>query len=165
MEDAYEIRILEPAQAFFSRGSGGVLQGVVDGKTYPEIVVFRAFPFRYTSQYISIRDGTGEEIGIVRDIRELDDESAGELERELGFRYFLPRVTRVDSVKQKSDLWLWELQTTLGPARLAMRNLHEHMQYPGGGRVILTDINGRRCEIPDWRELDSHSRMQLTDVM
>ncbi|MBW5448572.1 DUF1854 domain-containing protein [Cohnella sp. CFH 77786] len=165
MQDAYEIRIIEPGQAYFSRGPGGVFQGVVDGKSYPEIVVYRVFPFRYASQYISIRDGKGEEIGIIRDIGEMDEESAKELERELGFRYFLPSVTRVDSVKQKSDLWLWELQTTLGPTKLAMRNLHEHMQFPGGGRIILTDVSGRRCEIPDWRKLDSHSRMQLTDVV
>jgi hypothetical protein len=74
-------------------------------------------------------------------------------------------VTRVDSVKFKSDLWLWELQTHLGPTRMAMRNLHEHLQYPGGGRVILTDIQGKRCEIPDWQTLDAHSRRQLEEVL
>jgi hypothetical protein len=163
--DPYEIRIIEADAAFFIRGPGGVFQGVLDGKTYPELVVYRAFPFLYTTQYISIRDPKGEELGIVKDIRDLDEESAKELERELQFRYFLPRVTRVDSVKQKSDLWIWELQTSLGPTRIAMRNLHEFMQFPGGSRIILTDINGKRCEIPDWQALDSHSRMQLTDVI
>ncbi|MBB6733692.1 DUF1854 domain-containing protein [Cohnella zeiphila] len=163
--DLYDIRIIEPDSVFFSRGPGGVFQGVLDGKTYPELVVYRAFPFLYTTQYLSIRDPKGEELGIVQDIRDLDEESARELERELQFRYFLPRVTRVDSVKQKSDLWIWELQTNLGPTRIAMRNLHEFMQFPGGARIILTDINGKRCEIPDWKSLDNHSRMQLTDVI
>ncbi|MFC5407400.1 DUF1854 domain-containing protein [Cohnella soli] len=164
-DDKFDIRILDPEDAFFSRGPGGVFQGVLDGKTYPELVVYRAFPFLYVSHYISIRDAKGEELGIVRDIGELDDESRTELERELQFRYFLPRVTRVDSVKNKSDLWIWELQTNLGPTRITMRNLHEYMQFPGGGRIILTDINGKRCEIADWKALDARSRMQLTDVI
>ncbi|MBB6672057.1 DUF1854 domain-containing protein [Cohnella nanjingensis] len=164
-DDLYDIRMIAPEEVYFSRGPGGVFQGVLDGKTYSELVVYRAFPFLYTTQYISIRDAKGEELGIVRDIRDLDEESAKELERELQFRYFLPRVTRVDSVKQKSDLWIWELQTNLGPTRIAMRNLHEFMQFPGGSRIILTDINGKRCEIPDWQALDSRSRMQLTDVV
>ncbi|TJY42844.1 DUF1854 domain-containing protein [Cohnella pontilimi] len=165
MNDPYDIRIIEPDSLFFSRGPGGVFQGVIDGKTFEELVVFRTFPFLYPNRFISIRNPKNEEIGIIRDISQLDTESASEIERELQFRYFLPRVTRVDSVKQKNDLWLWELQTTLGPTRLAMRNLHEHMQFPGGGRIILTDMNGRRCEIPDWKALDNHSRMQLTDVI
>jgi hypothetical protein len=165
MKDTYDIHFIEPENVFFSRGPGGVFQGVVEGKTYEEINILRTFPFLYTTHYISIRDVKGEELGILRDIGELDRESGEELARELKFRYFLPRVTRVDSVKQKSDLWLWELQTNLGSTRLAMRNLHEHMQFPGGNRILLTDINGKRCEIVDWQTLDNHSRMQLTDVV
>src|SRR5690606_22175716 len=112
-----------------------------------------------------VRNVKDEELGIVRDVAELDEESRRELERELQYRYFLPRVQRVDSVKQKADLWLWELQTHLGPTRMAMRNLHEHMQFAGDGRIILTDMNGRRCEIPDWQTLDAHSRKQLSEVI
>ncbi|BBI31540.1 DUF1854 domain-containing protein [Cohnella abietis] len=165
MKDSYDIHMIELGEAFFSRGQGGVFQGVVKGTAYEELIVYRTFPFLYTTQFISIRTAKGEELGIVRDLAELDEESRMELGHELQLRYFLPRVTRVDSVKQKSDLWLWELQTTLGPTRIAMRNLHEHMQFPGGGRIILTDIYGKRCEILDWHALDSHSRMQLTDVI
>ncbi|MBP3962928.1 DUF1854 domain-containing protein [Paenibacillus lignilyticus] len=163
--DKYDIRLFTPDDVYFSRGEGGVFQGIVAGVTYEELEVYRAFPFLYTTQYISIRNSKGEELGIVPDIKELYEESARELEKELQFRYFMPRVTRVDSVKFKSDLWMWELQTHLGATRMVMRNLHEHMQYPGGGRVILTDMSGKRCEITDWRELDAHSRKLLEEVL
>lgn len=165
MADSFAIRVLSEDEASFSRGKGGVLQGVIDGKPYDELVVYRTFPFQYDSQYISIRNASGDELGIIRDIAELNEKSAAELTKELQFRYFLPRVTRVESVKFKSDLWLWELQTHLGPARMAMRNLHEHLQYPGGGRIILTDLSGKRCEIPDWHALDAHSRRLLEEVL
>jgi len=165
MTDVYDIRVLEPKDVLFSRGSGGVFQGVIGGVTYDELVVYRTFPFLYTTQYISIRNAKGEELGIVADIAELDDESSREALLELQYRYFLPRVTRVDSVKQKADMWIWELATSLGSTRMIMRNLHEHMQFPGGNRIILTDMNGRRVEIADWRALDAHSRKQLNDVV
>lgn len=165
MKDPYELTILGADDVIFSRGPGGVFQGVVNGKPYDELVVHRAFPFLYTTKYISVRDTKGEELCIIRDIEELDRESLKEIGTELQYRYFLPRVVRIDSIKQKADLWLWELQTNLGATRMAMRNLHEHLQFPGGGRIILTDLNGRRCEIADWRELDSHSRNELTDVI
>jgi hypothetical protein len=163
--DPYEINILKPDAVSFSRRKGGVFHGVVEGKVYDEIILFRIFPFQYTTEYISVRDAKGEEIGVIRDISQLDSESRAEMGIELQLRYFLPLVTRIDAIKQKSDLWIWELQTNLGPTRIVMRNLHEHMQYPSVNRIILTDINGKRCEIRDWQALDGHSRNQLKDVL
>jgi len=164
-KDPFEINILEPNAVSFTRSQGGVFQGVVEGKLYEEIILFRIFPFQYTTQFISVRDAKGEEIGVVRDIKQLDEESRLEMDKELQLRYFLPLVTRIDSIKQKADLWIWELQTNLGPTRIVMRNLHEHMQYPSDNRIILTDINGKRCEVRDWKSLDIHSRGQLKDVL
>lgn len=165
MEEQFDIRILNKYDISLTRSQGGVLRGTISGKRYKELIVYRCFPFQYESSYLSIRDAKDVELGIVRDIGELDPESAAELTRELQLRYFLPKVTRVDNVKNKSGLWLWELQTYLGPTRLAMRNLHEHIQYPGGSRIILTDLNGKRCEITDWQALDSHSRKQLEEIV
>lgn len=165
MEERFDIRLLSKSEISLTRSEGGVLQGIVSGKHYEELIVYRCFPFQYELAYISIRDDKDAELGIVRDVGELDPESAAELERELQLRYFLPKVTRVDSVKSKSGLWLWELQTHLGPTRMAMRNLHEHIQYPGGSRIILTDMNGKRCEIADWQALDPHSRKQLEEIV
>lgn len=164
-KDPFEINILEPGVVSFSRSQGGVFQGVVEGKVYEEIVLFRVFPFQYTTQYISVRNSKGEEIGVIQDIDQLDEESRVEMNQELQLRYFLPLVTRIDAIKQKADLWIWELQTNLGPTRIVMRNLHEHMQYPSVNRIILTDINGKRCEIRDWLSLDGRSRKQLKDVI
>lgn len=165
LKDPYEINILEPSVVSFSRSQGGVFQGVIEGKAFEEIILYRIYPFQYTTQYISVRNPKGEEIGVIRDIEELDQESRAEMDKELQLRYFLPLVTRIDSVKQKADLWIWELQTNLGPTRIVMRNLHEHMQYPSANRIILTDINGKRCEVRDWPALDGHSRNQLKDVL
>lgn len=165
MNDPYEIHILETDHVAFSRGPGGVFQGVIDGTVYDELIVYRAFPFVYTSEYISVRNNKDEEIGIIVDTKQLDGDSRDQIDQELQFRYFLPRVERVDSVKQKNDLWVWHLQTNLGATVINMRNLHEHMQFPGEQRIILTDINGKRCEISDWHALDLHSRKQLKDVI
>lgn len=164
-KDPYEINIFEPGAISFSRSQGGVFQGVVEGKVYEELILFRIFPFQYNTQYISVRNSKSEEIGVIRDIDQLDEESRGEVDKELQLRYFLPVVTRIDSIKQKADMWIWELQTNLGQTRIVMRNLHEHMQYPSLHRIILTDVNGKRCEIRDYSSLDAQSRNKLKDVL
>lgn len=165
MAGNFDIQMLSKKDILLSRNIGGVIQGIVNGKRYEELIVYRIFPFQYELAYISIRNAQDEELGVVREISDLDRESAAILKEELQLRYFLPKVTRIDSVKNKSGLWLWELQTHLGPTRMVMRNLHEHIIYPGEGWIILTDMNGKRCEIKNWRELDSHSRKQLHEII
>ncbi|WP_245850907.1 DUF1854 domain-containing protein [Paenibacillus herberti] len=165
VKDPFEINMLEPDKVSFSRSQGGVFQGIIEGQAYEEIVLFRVFPFQYTTQFISVRNPKNEEIGVIRDIAQLDEESRVEIDKELQLRYFLPLVEQINSVKNKADLWIWELQTNLGPTRIIMRNLHEFMQFPSENRIILTDINGKRCEIRDYQALDSNSRSQLKDVL
>ncbi len=165
MKDPYEIRILPPAAVNLKRGAGGVLGGKVENNHYEELTVYRTFPFRFDEEYISVRNAKGEELGIIRELAELEQDSREELRRELQYRYFLPRVNRIVSVKFKSDLWLWDLKTHLGPTRLAMRNLQDYVQLHSGGRVILSDISGKRCQITDWRSLDGHSRKWLEDTL
>lgn len=165
IERSYEIHVLPAEAVSFSRSAGGLLQGVIEGKAYEEIKLYRTHPFTYPSSYLSIRTTKDEELGIIEQLDALDEESRRELEQELNYRYFLPQVTRIDSIKRKTDLWIWELQTNLGPTRITMRNLHEHIQLPEPQRMILTDINGKRCEIQNWTSLDAHSRKQLKDVV
>lgn len=165
MKDIYEIRIIPPEDVVLKRGAGGVLGGWIEGVYYEELTVYRTFPFKFNEEYISIRDAKGEELGIIRAIEELEREWADELRRELQFRYFLPHVHQIIQIKFKSDLWLWDLQTHLGATRLAMRNLQDYVQLHSGGRVILSDISGKRCQIADWQKLDAHSRKLLEDTL
>ncbi len=163
--DPYQVRMLHPSDVSFSRGDGGVLQAVVQGTAYEEIALYRTFPLTRPAEYISVRTAQGEEIGVIADISELDPESFREAQTELRFRYLVPAVNRIDGIKQTPGLWIWKVQTNLGPMRLTMRNLHEHLQFPAPGRVLITDMDGRRSEIPDVRKLDARSRRELRKIM
>jgi len=159
------IQLLLPEDLYVYRGEGGVLQGVIAGKTYQELLIYLAFPMQYTSGYISVRTKEGDELGIVRNLDLLDRDSAAVMKEEIELRYFLPRVTKIDSIKQKSDMWFWELQTHLGSIRIMMRNLHEHIHFPGGDRILLSDMDGRRCDIENWKLLDAQSQRLLRDIL
>lgn len=160
-----DIRILSPDDCYIYRGEGGVLQGIIAGKTYHELLIYLAFPMHHTSGYVSVRNKEGDEIGIIRDLSKLDRDSAAQLKEEIELRYFLPKVIKIHSIKQKSDRWFWELETHLGSIRIIMRNLHEHIHFPGGNRIILSDLDGRRCDIQDWQQLDATSQRLLKDIL
>jgi hypothetical protein len=85
--------------------------------------------------------------------------------REKDRKPFQLRMTHTEKIAQKPALWIWNVKTSLGPMTLALRNLHEHLQSPAPGRYLITDIEGRRCEIPDIAALDAHSRKQWGKIL
>lgn len=165
MRDPYEVQILDSQQVWLERNPGGVLQATIDGVDYPEVLLFRTYPFSRPTEYISLRSPKGEEIGLIRSLNELEAASRKEAERELNLRYLLPRVTHIENITQTPALWIWKVETTLGSMTLALRNLHEHLQSPAPGRYLITDIEGRRCEIPDIAALNTHSRNQWNKIV
>lgn len=194
-EDVYEVNMIDASKVAFQLTSGGVLAmlekgdeasrpGGADGASgasevseqiaaalaekqseYGEIILYRTFPFSMVNRFISVRTVKGEEIGVIADLADLDADSQTAAYEALSIRYILPKVIRVESIKQNPGMWTWQLDTTLGPINLVMRNLHEHVQMIGNGRILLTDINGNRCEIPDISSLDTQSRKQLNRVL
>jgi len=165
MRDPYEIVVLEGQDVWLGRSEGGILHAVINGEEYPEVLLFRAYPFSKPTEYISVRNPKLEEIGIIRNLADLELPSREEAERELNLRYLIPRITYIEKIQQKPALWIWKVETTLGPMTLALRNLHEHLQSPAPGRYLISDIEGRRCEIEDVAKLDAHSRKQWNKIL
>lgn len=162
---SYEIVVLDAGSVSFRRTDGGMLSMESGGTLYPEVLLYRAFPLSRQDEYISVRDREGLEIGIIAGLSELDDISRKEVEKELKLRYLLPQVQQIVSIKQHSGMWVWHLQTSLGPIKLTMRNLHEHVQPIARKRLLLSDMDGNRCEIHDYTALDPQSRKQLMRVL
>jgi hypothetical protein len=164
-ETPYEIRLLDPVDIRFVRTDGGVLAMDYEGERHPEVLLFRTFPLSKHEQFLSVRNAKGEEIGLLEQLSDLEPASQDEVRQELRLRYLVPSVTGIDRIKQYPGMWVWELQTTLGPVKLSMRNLHEHIQYVGPHRLLLSDIDGNRCEIFDIQALDPNSRKQLSRII
>jgi hypothetical protein len=165
MCDAYEIALLDPAGVNFKRSPGGTLILEYEGAVYQEVYLYRAFPLSNRTQHISVRTPKGDEIGMIADLAELDGESRLEAEKELRLSYMIPQVIRIEKIRQNPGMWVWHLQTTMGPVKMSMRNLHEHVQVVAHGRWMLSDLDGNRCEIACMEELDAHSRKQLSRIM
>lgn len=165
VEPSYDIVLLESDQIVLQMGSGGVLCGMVNGIEHNRLIATRAFPQTHPAGYISLSDGKGDELGVIRELAELTPESRSAVEQELRLRYLVPLVTRVDKLDAQPGLWVWDLQTDRGPVRLVMNNLHESVQMAGSGRLLLIDMDGRRCEVPSVGQLDAHSRKLLSRVL
>ncbi|MCL6445716.1 MAG: DUF1854 domain-containing protein [Alicyclobacillus sp.] len=164
MEELFEAKYLDADAVRLRHGERGVLEGDIDGETYPHLSLVRAFPLSKADGYLAVLAHTGEdvkEVGMIRSLAALDDESRQAAERELQLRYVVPRITRIDQIRQEPAFWRWRVETDRGPVELIMRNIHEHVRSAGPGRLLITDVDGRRFELADIGRLDTRSRALL----
>ena len=129
---------------------------------YPDgrqpVTAHRAFPLTSAGRFIVLKDDGGAEIGIIRDIESLDEESRAILESALERTYFAPVILQVHKLEEKFHIPKWDVETDSGHRVFEVRSRRRDIRIMAGGRIILRDADGNRYEIPDYRKLDPVSR-------
>ena len=122
----------------------------------------RLFPFSDPNMYITLLDDKEKEVGFVRDLTEIDDDSRKVLEDCFAEYYMIPRITKLVESVDKFGSLNWVVDTDRGRATFQIRNRHSDIKQMGkSGRVIIRDANDNRYEIPDYTALDAHSKHLL----
>lgn len=164
MEEMFEAKYLNPSSIRLLKSANGVLEGTIEGARYAHLSLSRAFPLALPTQYLAVlshEEKEPKEVGMIRNLDHLDDQSKSAAEQELQLRYVVPTITRILSIKQEPAFWRWTIETDRGPAELIMRNIHEHVRVMGSSRLILTGVDGRRFELANALSLDGHSKYLL----
>lgn len=118
----------------------------------------RCFPISSGDRFIALRENKGRELGIIRDVGELDSDSQQALRSELERSYFRPRITRIFSITEQYHVPRWDVETDRGPRVFELRSSRRDMRVLSAGRVLVRDVDGNLYEIPDHRQLDPQSR-------
>jgi len=134
--------------------------------TYEEVRASLALPISDPEKYISLRigatKGEEQEIGMIRDLAELDEGQKQLIRRELRKRYFMHVIYKLISVKEKFGFLYFEAETSKGLQKFAVRYEYNRVQeYSEFGRVIL-DTDDNRYIIPDLRKLDPDEYKMFT---
>lgn len=153
--------LLDPRKIEFSReGTQLRMKGPGEEPDRPVRIV-RLFPMADPEDWISVLDEKGAEIGILRHVSALEDAPRRLIREELRRQYIVPRIERIDSCVERFDLVTFDVQTDRGPRTFSVRNLRETVLVPSPGRVILTDTDGNRYDIPNLAGLDARSRAHM----
>lgn len=131
---------------------------------YKGVQPVRMFPLTARDRMISIMDKDGNEIGVIRELRELDARSRKELEDELAERYFIPRILRIYSIATEFGVTKWDVETDHGRRQFTVRERSE-VRLLTGCRVLIRDADGNPYEIPDYTTLDPRSRALLEEQL
>lgn len=161
LDEAANVRYLRPGDfVLFKSDGGGLRLTLKDDRSFLRVKAKRCFPFSFPTDYISLRDGNDEEIGIIADLAGLGKDYRRWVEEDLNIRYFTPRVSLIRSIRYRPGGVEWQLETDRGSKRVITKGVHDTMSEVERGRYIITDVEGNRYEIVT-EELDPESRALL----
>jgi hypothetical protein len=159
------INFLDPSQCVFSQTAGGFLSLTLGAETYPVVYAYRSFPLSLGDKYLSIRDDKDKEIGMILDLGDFPREQMELVCLELERRYFTPIIRSVAKMKEEFGFIYWEVDTDRGMRRFTTRGSHDSLIPISDQRLIITDVDGNRFEIEDYRVLSPRIAKQIEALM
>lgn len=155
-----ELNLVDPGSVRFSRDKYDELVMHQDGHEHAGVRLIRGFPHSAPQRMLSVRTRTGDELGMVANLTDLDDASRQVVWDELESAYFIPRIDRILNIEERFHVPFWEVETDRGPRRFEVRSGRSDVRVHGA-LVLIQDADGNHYTIPDYRHLDPASRTLL----
>ncbi len=138
---------------------------IAGNRSYPNVKVVRAAPLTQPDAYISFLDGDDEEICMLEDLTQLDAASRAIVDDELSRRYLTSIVLNINSARNEFGTSYWEVETDRGRREFVVQNVAENARWFGGKRLLITDVDGNRFEIPNLDRLDRASQVLVAQIL
>ena len=160
------LRILDVKELKFTRRDSGYLYLEYKGDNYEEISLTRLQPFCCLDTYISVAFRNNEEewieIGVIKDLKEMSEEQRQLCTEYLNFRYYIPLITKIHSIKDNRMGYLFvDAETTAGHKKIAVNDWWTNFRINNSGILTVTDSDGNKYQIPDLDKIDRQSYRKL----
>ena len=136
-----------------------LLTVIYENKTYNHCKIVRCFPFDKTDEFLSIcyeLDGKDIEIGIIKDLKELDDESKKSVIEDMALRYFIPEIIKIKSKKYSSRFYVFDCITNAGNIKINVNDLVFNI-FSHNDKLFIIDANDNYYVINDYQsKKDKH---------
>lgn len=155
------LEFLNPAECRFFRNNNGFLVLSLNNKDKGRVKLSRSYPFSKPTEYICVLDLEDSEIGILRDIAELDEASKELAESELATRYFCPTITEIKSINEKMGHFYFEAKIGDKEKNFTVKNITRNIRFAGEDTLLIFDMDGNRFIMPKFSKTDLKSKRLL----
>ena len=161
LDEAANLSYLTPKDITFAKNGEFPMAETSDGAKHDRVWLHRVFPFELSEEFISVQTKDSEEIGIIRRLSDFDGETADLLRRELERKYFIPKIKRILTLRERRGFSYWKVDTDIGEFELSLQDTYRSITKVSSDRIFITDISGNRCEIESLSALARKSRKKL----
>lgn len=161
-----ELHILDPEKLNFSLEGSGFLTLDDGEQVYSKVNLTRLLPFKTKTEYISVSYEDDEEqfheIGVIRDINELQGEQFEIADNFLKFKYYMPEITRIYSIRDNMRGYIFvKVDTNAGKKTLCIRDWYSNFKLISPTELYVVDADGNKYTCPDIRSLDKKSKNNI----
>lgn len=125
----------------------------------------RLFPKSGGNKYVTLLDGDGNQVAVIRDTKNLTEDSRQVVEQALEEYYMIPRITKFIKMVDTFKIWMWTAETDHGVLTFEVKNHISTVKPLYDGRVMITDTSDNRYEIPDYRKMDKRSVKMIEKML
>ena len=151
---------LQPGQLRFTLSDTGILSLDYDGQQYSPITLIRLFPFRDPFQYLSIFSNETE-IGILEDLKQLEDSQQTLLTEYLTYKYFIPKITHISKLEEKLGYVYMDIRTVMGGKTICIADVTTNIREVRTDFISIIDVQGNRYYLEGLDGLDRDTRQKI----
>lgn len=168
-DEVYEVdklTLLDCQKIRLTREKSGFLTLEYEGKTYRRVDPTRLIPFLSKTTYISLSYENDEkefrEIGVIKDMKDLPAQQYELLDRFLEYKYYMPEITRVYSIRDnmRGSIFV-KADTTSGEKTICVRDWYQNFRMLSARYLYVNDADGNKYYCSDIEKLDRRSRNVL----
>lgn len=119
------------------------------------------FPVTKPYSYIRFIDSEGQEIGIIRNLNNLNHQSYTSVSDMLSRYYFIPKIKIIQDISEEYGISHWTVVTDRGHREFDVLSRSTDIKTLKPRRVLIKDADNNRYEISDYNELSLKSRQLL----
>ena len=152
-DNKLSIEFLKPEECSFKFNSNGFLVLTLKGENKGRVKLIRSYPYTLKGEYICVQSLENEEIGIIRDLKDLDEVSSSACTKELESRYYCPTVTAVKSIKERMGHFYFETTIDGKDKNFTVRDLTRNLRFSSENTLLIFDVDGNRYIIPEYEKI------------
>ncbi len=167
--EAFEIdrlKLIDCSKIHFTKDPSNFICLEYDGKKYFNVRLTRLIPFYSKTTYISVaydnEDREFKEIGVIKDMKELPKEQYNLLDEYLEYKYFMPEIIKIHSIKDNNRGFIFvDLETKSGRKTVCIRDWYSNFRLLTDEYLYAMDVDGNKYFCPDITKLDKKSLQAL----
>ncbi len=161
-----KLNIIDCSKLTLSLEDSGFMTVLYMGQEYKRVEPTRLIPFYSKTTYISLNFRTEDlefrEIGVIRDMKELSDEQYSLLNKYLEYKYYMPEITKVYSIRDNMQGSIFvKADTTSGSKTICVRDWYQNFRMLTSDYLYVNDADGNKYCCKDIHKLDRKSRSVL----
>lgn len=160
-DNQLKVEFLKPEAFSLAFNKNGFLVFCEKGGTEQRVKLIRSYPYALDDEYICVHNMADNEIGLIRDLKTLDETSRNAAQKELKNRYYCPTVTAVKSIKERMGHFYFEVTVDGKEKNFTVRDLTRNLRFANDNALLIFDVDGNRYIIPDHEKIEHKSRRLL----